>query len=182
MSISSVGNYNSVSLYIEGSLLWTLSGPISGNLVAGIAVMISILINKTSKSNVIRIINDTYIINISLNDPDSLNLAFSQYLIADQISLPNFNDYHPDNYNYGLFIKHHNLYNLYTFSDPEFIQGIITICDAFNVDFRDYVAGMPFKYINQNKIYYAIEGYIITSLKSEPRVPLDKEGFFVDSY
>ena len=35
-------------------------------------------------------------------------------------------------------------YNLFTFKTNSFFQGILTICNALNVDFRDYMYEFPF--------------------------------------
>ena len=42
-----------------------------------------------------------------------------------------------------------------------FLQGFISICNAFSVDFRRYVHGLPFKVRNDQKEYYEIQGYPI---------------------
>lgn len=46
-------------------------------------------------------------------------------------------------------------YQTWIFSDTEFIRGIITASDSLNIDFRDYMTGLPRK----NGEEYAIEGY-----------------------
>ena len=50
-------------------------------------------------------------------------------------------------------------YKLYAFNTLEFIQGFITICRAFQVDYIDYVQGNPFRYNegNNNPTFYLIE-------------------------
>ena len=50
-------------------------------------------------------------------------------------------------------------YKLYTFNIAEFIQGFITICRAFQVDFRYYIQGNPFRYDtgNNTQTFYSIE-------------------------
>ena len=54
-------------------------------------------------------------------------------------------------------------YDLVTFTSAEFIQGFISMCSAFGVDFRRFVFGSPFMYDRQSNepIFYAIEGYPI---------------------
>lgn len=51
------------------------------------------------------------------------------------------------------------LYSLYTFRKASFFQGIITICHAFGVDFRNYIFGLPFD-VKGNQ--YALSGYVMT--------------------
>ena len=51
------------------------------------------------------------------------------------------------------------LYSLYRFKKASFFQGIISICNAFGVDFRNYIFGIPFD-INGNQ--YVLSGYVMT--------------------
>lgn len=60
---------------------------------------------------------------------------------------------------YGQWLKSGNdTYNLYKFTTPYFYQGIITICDYYNVDFRDYIKGCCFDKMGNN---YSLNGYIM---------------------
>lgn len=53
-------------------------------------------------------------------------------------------------------------YDLCVFKTKEFIEGFISIFKTFQREFRDYIAGPPFKYDkNNNKIDIKIEGYDI---------------------
>lgn len=74
---------------------------------------------------------------------------------------------------YGLWIRGTNkyFYSLYNFRTSRFFQGIISMCDAFQVDFRNYIYGLPFdKYGNQ----YALGDYVMTySQMSEDAPDLD---------
>lgn len=61
---------------------------------------------------------------------------------------------------YGIWLKgskpYH--YNLYAFKTNNFFQGIVSICNAFQVDFRNYIYGFPFdKYGNQ----YSLSDYVM---------------------
>lgn len=50
------------------------------------------------------------------------------------------------------------VYSLYRFNTNAFFQGIISICNSFNVDFRNYIYGFPFdKYGNQ----YSLGDYVM---------------------
>lgn len=49
-------------------------------------------------------------------------------------------------------------YSLYVFETNSFFQGIITMCNAFQVDFRSYIYDYPFDYLNTQ---YTLEGYIM---------------------
>lgn len=50
-------------------------------------------------------------------------------------------------------------YDLYAFTDDAFFQGVISICNYFGVDFRDYIYGTIF---DDNGKQYALEGYTMT--------------------
>jgi hypothetical protein len=60
-----------------------------------------------------------------------------------------------------------DVYYLYTFESPEFVQGFISMCQSFKVDFRDYILGPPFKWANGRPVYYAIQGYPIDPIPAE---------------
>lgn len=68
----------------------------------------------------------------------------------------------PEPGQYGIWMnsgkKFH--YSLYAFRKASFFQGIVTICNAFGVDFRDYIFGLPF---DAEGNQYALSGYVMTS-------------------
>ena len=50
-------------------------------------------------------------------------------------------------------------YSLYAFQTNSFFQGVVSICNAFEVDFRNYIYGFPFdKFGNQ----YALDNYVMS--------------------
>lgn len=53
-----------------------------------------------------------------------------------------------DDESYWNFIQTNNM--------PEFMQGFITMCNAFQVDFRNYILSPPF---DSNDIEYDLVGY-----------------------
>lgn len=59
---------------------------------------------------------------------------------------------------YAIWMPSYNKdqYSLYTFNTSKFFQGILTICESFKVDFRDYIYGMPF---DKNGIRYTLYGH-----------------------
>lgn len=64
------------------------------------------------------------------------------------------------NKEYGIWIRGEirGLYNLYRFRTNSFFQGIVSVCHKFQVDFRNYIFGLPFDgYGNQ----YTLEDYIM---------------------
>lgn len=62
---------------------------------------------------------------------------------------------------YGIWIKSVKKfhYNLYKFSDASFMQGLITISNSMNMDFRKYIYK---KIFNRNKEYFVLEDYVMS--------------------
>lgn len=61
---------------------------------------------------------------------------------------------------YGIWMKASRrfYYNLYAFQTDTFFQGVVTMCNTFQVDFRNYIYGFPFDaYGNQ----LALSGYVM---------------------
>jgi hypothetical protein len=67
----------------------------------------------------------------------------------------------PEPGQYGLWMNSGKrfYYSLYAFRKPSFIQGVISICNTFKVDFRNYIFGLPF---DGNGNQYALGDYIMT--------------------
>jgi hypothetical protein len=61
---------------------------------------------------------------------------------------------------YGLWMKSNKqfYYSLYAFETNYFFQGIVSICNSFEVDFRNYVYGFPF---DGNGNQYSLLGYVL---------------------
>lgn len=59
---------------------------------------------------------------------------------------------------YGIWLRGSRAfhYSLYTFQTNFFFQGIISICNMFGVDFRNYIYGFPF---DGNGKQYALANY-----------------------
>lgn len=49
-------------------------------------------------------------------------------------------------------------YSLYTFQTNSFFQGIVSICNMFQVDFRNYIYGYPFDYYGNQ---YTLDTYVM---------------------
>lgn len=67
-------------------------------------------------------------------------------------------------------------YNLYRFTTPSFFQGIITVCNHFKVDFRNFIYGQIFDATGNQ---YALEDYQMTDYQLAMDVPDadDEDGF-----
>lgn len=71
---------------------------------------------------------------------------------------------------YGLWMKSYRrfYYNLYGFTKPSFFQGIVSMCNSFEVDFRNYIYGLPF---DRNGKQYALSGYVMTDYRVAQDAP-----------
>lgn len=61
---------------------------------------------------------------------------------------------------YGIWLKSSKRfnYNLYAFRTNAFFQGIVSMCNWFEVDFRNYLYGFPFDHEGKQ---YALGGYVM---------------------
>lgn len=59
---------------------------------------------------------------------------------------------------YGVWIKSYDkyFYNMYRFKSYYFFQGILTVCNAYGIDFRDYIYGYMF---DKNGEQFVLNGY-----------------------
>lgn len=74
---------------------------------------------------------------------------------------------------YGQWIKSGGTgYNMYKFNTPHFYQGIMAICDYYNVDFRDYIKGCCFDKMGNN---YSLDGYIMFNAQLYPYIEDDND-------
>lgn len=141
---------------------WRLNGPLSADLVAGLVLGLHV--------GLIEVINRPGINRLEIFSPpreritidptvvDDLDIVLNRYLIAYEKILNNDHWIGPNWY--GIWFNdviHTNNYHLFTFQTPEFIQGFISACNAFNIDFRTYIAGLPFTIENGKKVAYTIE-------------------------
>lgn len=61
---------------------------------------------------------------------------------------------------YGIWLKGSKrfYYNLYAFQTNAFFQGIVSMANAFGVDFRNYIYGFPFDTLGKQ---YSLSGYVM---------------------
>ena len=71
---------------------------------------------------------------------------------------------------YGIWLRGARLgvYDLFRFRTNSFFQGLVSICHKFQVDFRNYIFGLPFDgYGNQ----YTLEDYIMAPFQVAQDAP-----------
>ena len=76
---------------------------------------------------------------------------------------------------------------MYCFKNNDFVEGFVSVFDTFDMEFRDYIAGPPFKTevgfngVKRNT-FYNIEGYDIRSISQVTRDPAPVGPFYTGSY
>lgn len=143
---------------------------LAGMLAAGIGIMNSLnnqTNNNIEQNTVIPPNIPRYLINIKYNYVQyylDCDIDISSFRIVNSITedlIPKISCGNINIGQYGLWLKSNEYfrYSLYGFRTPYFIQGIISICNYFQVDFRNYIFGFPFDaYGNQ----YALSGYVMS--------------------
>ena len=212
MSIEAGTTYEALTFGHGDTMVWTIQGPLFGDTVAGImtglvTLMEEMIINgATDDTNHVEFLYRTEIeptpgrkervlrsVTYSFIDAMDVGLSLHSYIVASNTTSDRFPEYHHLlNQRYGWWIIDplydrtywEKKYTLFAFDSPQFIQGFISICRGFGVDFRDYIVGTPFKYDrNQREIInYEIEGYDVEPFTVEPkRVP--QEGpYYTNEY
>jgi hypothetical protein len=191
MSIEQYSLYKSFILSRRGEILWTLNTTLTGTFVAGLIISMFLILHDMSKNNFkIRDltieINGNQKIEINRGSIKIMENLLSKFIGQYQILPQNINTINPGTGLYGWWIKYFdpNIYYLFEFSDPdEFIGGFITGFDAFEIDFRNYIAGPPFIIDgNGNKVDLAISGYYIQPFNANRRKPAPITPFYTGAY
>lgn len=134
------------------TVVWELKGPFNGDFVAGLVTGLYILLRDRvinygddAKHRISAHIDDLKeSIYVPVGDEDGYHNAMQHYIAHENVSAKDILDYQAPPDGYAWWFKDQETYDMYVFSDPEFPQGFISVCDAFDVDFRDYIAGPPF--------------------------------------
>lgn len=119
---------------------------IAGMLAAGIGIMYEL----NSNSSLVQYYMDT--------DTDVSEFRLADNIHETRLQSVSGNKLHENEYGIWLKGRKQFVYSLYRFTSSKFFQGIVSICDTFQVDFRNYIYGFPFdKYGNQ----YALSNYVM---------------------
>ena len=160
MSIEGDLYYGSLELYQHEKLLWSMPGPLIGDLVAGIIIGIHAISNAWGLDGQFRVKVDD--ISIWIN---GYNYAIAEYIVAAEVEEIDFRDINIENDSIYLSITDYHFnspivfetFTVCKFASLEFIRGFISICNAFQVNFRDYTL-YPFTHNNETGVttYYNI--------------------------
>jgi hypothetical protein len=137
--------------------LWRIKGPFHGDLVAGLIVslyqiLMEIIYSAPQYQNLgaFHIYVDDIIITLRAYGGDGgFHEIMRNYIKFVGIYSFQIDGYYPDNDMYGWWIinppeKHQ--YTLYTFRSAEFVQGFISICEAFGINYENKALSYPFTY------------------------------------
>lgn len=118
---------------------------IVGILAAGMGIIDDL--NRESKSDEIYYIDS----DADVSDYRLINSVPEEKIFNSSYTFPG---------EYGLWMNSGKRfdYSLYRFKTAYFFQGIITLCHAFDVDFRNYIFGFPF---DNKGNQYALSGYVM---------------------
>ena len=168
MILSNKVSHSYFTLYDDKRIYLTLKQSLKGDYLAGL-IMAAIAINPNIYMQI-----DANIFTSLLDIEDVLQ----NYIIVTE-TIPS-DTYKPEKNKYGqwIFIID-NGYWLLQFSSDAFTRGFMYLCNSLNIDFRDFFAGPPFKFFNDNKVYYGIEGYAIALYNSQEPIP---EPFIINEY
>jgi hypothetical protein len=183
MSIDPDGVYGAVTFYyIPDNIVWTVQGPLSGDLVAGILTGILVVTQYLAANRginpdniTVEVFAETRIVGTSEKILEQYQLASGADAIPEQ--LPD------DNFGWWLYHSRERLYYLYTFRTPEFTQGFISIMQGFGLDFRHLVIGPPYKFPPEAKepIFYTVPGYDVEPFP-EPKRGAPVGAFYTAGY
>lgn len=189
MSIEAGSTYEAFTFYTEqgNNPLWTIQGPLSGDLVAGLLVALNVVMDDLNEnfdvkygSSRAEIIGERgrFTLTIYMTDIGPFLIALQDYKILidrekDVREIMAEGSRQPRG-NYAWWVTDVLAgigFELFTFSSADFVQGFISMMNAFNVDFRDYTLGPPFKYEDDTRepTYYSVEGYDIEPIPENRR-------------
>lgn len=165
---------------------WSIPGPLSGDLVAGLLVALDVLIDEMADTGLtvhhgkrVEITSVVDEITIWISDYEKILEVLENYRRIIQKDVPEYmqmltmNPRHrPRNWQpkelkvpaageFGWWIYDPSVdnYKLYSFRSADFIRGIISMCNAFDVDYRDYIYDHPFRFdpVTRQITKYAIQ-------------------------
>ena len=150
---------------------WTIRGPLSGDLTAGLVLgLYTVHSDMVKNHNHDQNDDDCIYIGETEEDvrvrfEDILDDTLMLYVDADETENQGIDEFEFfgtfDSLGWWILDPKTGYHVLYDFDTSDFIRGFITITQAFRVDFRSYIHGLPFKVTNDQQEFYQIQGYHI---------------------
>ena len=165
--------FKSITLYMGTNPLWSMNGTFSkeftiGALAAGEFALSKIMLNMrfTAVREAPQYENDSHTIILG-SEMVLLNITPGNNRRRLVRPLCEHSDY-----KYHIWLSHGDGADLYKFNTPDFLQGIFTILQAFNIDYTEFIIAAPigiFPYDGRKTVqYYNIEGYPLPYLTNDP--------------
>ena len=156
---------------VRHRVAWTIEGPLSGDLMAGLVLGLSIIYDDMVTNYHYPITEGNFISGATMDNKfftiliGNIRQRLRRY-IDDIVENPYVIEFTGTYDKFWWFILNPKAgtYFVVDFGTPEFIQGFISITQAFGVDFRNYVHGLPFKVRDGQKEFYQIQGYHIVDV------------------
>lgn len=197
MSIEQETVYQALTFYAnditgnKNNIVWTIPGPLSGDLIAGLLVGLNTVLSDLLTN--FGTYEYDYRLDIVFNEGRriiTIDLTYEyikdiipDYMVSEVrevIDLATTVQELLDNKTFAWIIDNMDTANfqepnsaiIYKFKSADFVQGFISICTGFNVDFRNYVIGRPFVYNHETKdiTQYSVEGYDIEPIPRFKRI------------
>lgn len=208
MSINAFSVYNTLSYFYRDTLILKIDGPFSGDLIAGTIAALTLIL-PTLYKNERDLLDNNIIISpdpVDRNNPFDYRIfqilsdwykLLGNYVINTGVPVDQFNNYNQMindygwwvtqqlyNTNYGTKYEFYTQHTLYKFSSIDFIQGFISTFDSFNLNFRNFILGGPFKYNSKTKqiITIEIEGYDIEPFTIKSKIPAPIGPYYTGIY
>lgn len=142
---------------------WRMEGEFTDSLMMGLLVAGTLFLRDEYERDFVFILSDDEKqFSTSIRDLEDLDEINLNPIDQEYISEEDLQDIYPTTKPYGIWVdRYGNIgrYDFITFTRAdEFMQGFISMCIAFQVDFRNYILGPPF---DENGIEYNVVGYYI---------------------
>lgn len=169
-------SYNRASLYNGDNFMLDLEGPLTENYINGMGTALNLINLNFDEDYQIEISDDisTYMLDLSENNNITYKNINPDELMAYSSPVGYFA--------WWLLNKNKVGYDLYIFDESdttEFVNGFISTFEYFDLDFRDYSLGTPFKTVNSRNIFTEIYGYDVAAIQTEQDQP-DPDSYYYE--
>lgn len=127
---------DNVDIHNDGKVIWSRETDNIEILAGMLAVGLCISYDLNQKNP-----NKVYIFS---SETDVRQYRLLSYIPISELTHRSSNILHEGEYGLWLISDIPYYYHLYRFTEPEFIQGMLFICDYFKMEIREYVYGVPF--------------------------------------
>lgn len=163
----------------NNNILWMMTVPDDYNLITGLVVAGLVLLQEYARNHAVR---NRYALAVAIDDPEAIIIddyddffLTSDLIVVRMKKEQDVQDYpapEVDNMRVWVWSAPNDWIPVDTLHMDLFLQGFITMCSAFQVDFRDYLLGPP---VDSNGTQYDIPTYRLREYFSEERPDIEYE-------